>query len=144
MEYSLLLIKPDAVRGGVNDEILEVLSKAGLRVMLRRQLYLTASQVEQLYSEHKDKDFFPHLKDFMTSGPCEVCIIEGDDAINRLNKLCGHNDPQKAEAGTLRRLYGTGKSENAVHSPSDRHSFYTELRLLLQVDGVSALFTKSK
>lgn len=142
MEYSLLLLKPDAVGNGLTDEILDVVSNSGLRVVLRRQLHLTNSQVEQLYSEHKDKGFFTHLRSFMTSGPCVVCIVEGDDAVNRLNELCGHNDPQQAATGTLRKLYGTGKSENAVHSPSDRQNFSNEIRLLLQVNDVSSLLTE--
>lgn len=141
MEYTLLLIKPDAVKAGAQDKILHALSDAGLCVILRRSLLLTAGQVEHLYDVHKDKIFFTHLKGFMTSGPSEVCIIKGDDAINRLNEICGHNDPQKAVAGTIRRIYGTGKSENAVHSSANQHSFYTELQLLLQVRDISTLLT---
>jgi len=143
MEYSLLLIKPDAVRLKLNNEILAKVAGAGLETVFRREMRLTPEQVQELYRQHCQKEFFPYLKDFMISGPCEVCVVRGENAIKSLDELCGHNDPEKAASGTLRRIYGTGKSENAVHSSSTWQSFEFELKLLLHTVNVSDLIAES-
>lgn len=135
-EYALLLIKPDAVRLNLTSEILDRVNTAGLESIFVRRIHLTPQQAAELYQEHRTKDFFERLTNFMTSGPCEACVVGGESAIKRLDELCGHNDPQKAAPGTLRSLFGTGKSANAVHSSSDCERFQIELGLLLQTSSV--------
>jgi nucleoside-diphosphate kinase len=55
------------------------------------------------------------LVQFMTSGPCVVIALEGDNAIARWRQLMGPTDATKAPAGTIRATFGTSLAENAVH-----------------------------
>jgi nucleoside-diphosphate kinase len=41
--------------------------------------------------------------------------LERDDAVQHYRKVIGATDPAKADAGTIRKLYGASVSENAVH-----------------------------
>jgi nucleoside-diphosphate kinase len=44
-----------------------------------------------------------------------VAALEGDDAIARWRGLMGATDSKKAEAGTIRRDFGTDIERNAAH-----------------------------
>jgi len=133
-EYSLLLIKPDAVRKGYVPAIMKRVYDEGLTVVLHQPIALNRRIAATLYNVHRDEPFFEYLISFMTSGPSEMCVVSGADAVRRLNELCGHNNPGLAREGTLRALFGTGTSENAVHS-SDPESVRPELTLLLDAHG---------
>ena len=47
-------------------------------------------------------------------------ILEGENAILLNRKLMGATDPKKAEANTIRKLYGISIDKNSVHG-SDSH-----------------------
>lgn len=130
-DHTLLLIKPDAIRKDFRDEIMKKVIGIGLHMKMRNEIHLTIYQAHQLYKLHITENFFDHLISFMTSGPSEVVILTGEDAVRRLNELCGHNNPTLAKPGTLRQIYGTGKSENAVHSSSSHKEFCFEFSLLI-------------
>ena len=51
----------------------------------------------------------------MTSGPCVVMAIEGENAIARYREVMGPTDSAKAPPGTIRKKYGTNIERNAVH-----------------------------
>jgi len=44
-----------------------------------------------------------------------VVALERDDAVARLRATMGATDSKKAEAGTVRSLYGTDIERNAIH-----------------------------
>lgn len=45
--------------------------------------------------------------------------LVGKDAIENISKLLGHQDPQKAEQGTIRAMYGLDPVRNCVDTASD-------------------------
>lgn len=49
-----------------SERILEKIREAGFSVSLSKDSHLTKEQAEQLYSEHKDKEFYGDLTDFMS------------------------------------------------------------------------------
>jgi nucleoside-diphosphate kinase len=51
----------------------------------------------------------------MSSGPCVVIALEGDNAIARNREIMGATNPAEAAEGTLRKLYAASIGENAVH-----------------------------
>ena len=64
---------------------------------------------------HRERPFFGSLCDFMTSGPVFVSVLEGENAILRHRELLGATDPAKADAGTIRKDFGTNVEQNATH-----------------------------
>ncbi len=115
VERSLSIIKPDVVSRDQIGAILQHVEQAGLRIVATRMLQLDRRQAEGFYDVHRERPFFQSLVQFMTSGPVVVSVLEGDDAIARYRKLMGATDPEQADAGTLRKLFGTNVERNAVH-----------------------------
>ena len=51
----------------------------------------------------------------MTRGPIVAAIREKDNAVEDFRTLIGATNPVDAAQGTIRKLYATSISENAVH-----------------------------
>ena len=48
------------------ETIIKKIEEAGFTVSLSKETHLTKEQAQQLYTEHKDKDFYDNLTDFMS------------------------------------------------------------------------------
>jgi nucleoside-diphosphate kinase len=127
MERTLSIIKPDAYAAGRIGAIVALLEKGGLRVRAARTLRLTDAQARQFYAVHSERPFFDSLVEFMTSGTVMVMVLEGDDAIQRNRQIMGATDPARADAGTIRALYGTNVQNNAVHGSDAAETASTEI-----------------
>jgi nucleoside-diphosphate kinase len=115
IEYTLSIIKPDAVAKNVIGEIYSRFEKAGLRVIAAKMLQLSRTQAEQFYAVHKQRPFFKDLVDFMITGPVMIQVLEGENAIMVNRELMGATDPKKAAPGTIRADFASTVDENAVH-----------------------------
>ena len=69
---------------------------AGLRIIAAKMVQLTEEQARGFYAEHEGKPFFEPLKEFMTSGPIMVQVLEGENAITRYRELMGKTNPEEA------------------------------------------------
>ena len=78
-------------------------------------VHLSRERAEAFYAVHKDRPFYPELVEFMTSGPCVVQVLEGEDAIARNREVMGATNPAEAAPGTIRADFATEITENAVH-----------------------------
>ena len=115
MERTFAIIKPDAVRNRAAGQILAKIEAAGFTVRALRMIHMSKKEAEGFYYVHKARPFFGGLTDFMSSGPCVVMCLEADGAIKKWRDLMGATDPAKAEAGTLRKEFGTSIDNNATH-----------------------------
>ncbi len=115
IERTFSIIKPDAVRAGTAGHILQHLIDGGLRPVAMKMMHLTKEQAEGFYAVHKERPFFGDLVRFMTSGPCIVQVLEGENAIAKNRELMGATDPKKANAGTIRAKWGANIENNAAH-----------------------------
>lgn len=137
MQTTLTIIKPDAVAAGSAGNILAHLEKEGFTVRGLRMLRLSVEQAQAFYEVHKERPFYGSLVDFMTSGPVIAAALERDNAVTHLRQVMGATDVSKAEAGTIRALYGTSIERNAIHgsdSPEnaeiERHFFFSRADLI--------------
>jgi nucleoside-diphosphate kinase len=115
MERTFAIIKPDAVKARHAGQILQRVEEAGFRVRALRLQHLTKTEAEGFYAVHRARPFFGSLTDFMSSAPCIVMCLEAEDAIRKWRNLMGATDPAKADAGTLRRQFGSSIEFNATH-----------------------------
>ncbi len=115
MERTFSIIKPDAVKAGKAGAIIQHLIDGGLRPVAMKMVHMTRSEAEGFYHVHRARPFFGDLCAFMTSGPCIVQVLEGENAIARNRELMGATDSKKAAAGTIRQKWGTDIEKNAVH-----------------------------
>lgn len=114
-ERTLSIVKPDAVAKNAIGGIFSIFENGGLKVVATKMIHLTRAQAEGFYAVHKARPFFGDLCTFMTEGPVVVSVLEGPNAILRHRELLGATDPAKADAGTVRKLYGTNIERNAAH-----------------------------
>lgn len=115
MERTLAIIKPDAFAGGHTGAIIQRIEEAGFRIRAMRLVSLSRQQAEGFYAVHRDKPFFGSLADFMSSGPAVVLALEAPDAITKWRTLMGATNPEKADAGTIRKEFGASIERNATH-----------------------------
>jgi nucleoside-diphosphate kinase len=115
MEQTFAIIKPDAVQRRLAGQILARIEAAGFTVRAMRLQHLTKAEAEGFYAVHRERPFFGGLTDFMSSGPCVLMALEAADAIRKWRELMGATDPAKADAGTLRRDFGSSIERNATH-----------------------------
>ena len=114
-ERTLLIVKPDAVKKNVIGEILRRGESAGLKIVSAKMIALSKAQAQGFYTVHQQRPFFDSLTTFMSAGPILVAVLEGEEAIRTNRRLMGATDPAKADAGTIRRDFGTDVEQNAVH-----------------------------
>jgi len=115
MERTFAIIKPDAVERKLAGKILARIEEAGFTVRAMRLHHLTKKEAEGFYAVHRDRPFFGGLTDFMSSGPCVLMALEAPDAIKQWRALMGATDPAKADAGSLRKEFGSSIERNATH-----------------------------
>ena len=115
IERTFSIIKPDAVARNCIGGIIQKLEEGGLRVVASRMTRLTETQARAFYAVHAERGFYKDLVKFMTEGPVVVQILEGDNAIARNREIMGATNPEKADAGTIRKQYGSNIERNAVH-----------------------------
>lgn len=115
MERTFAIIKPNAFADGNSGKILARIYEEGFTVVGLKKLYLSKVEAEGFYHVHRERPFFGELTDFMASGPCIVMVLEAENAIKKWRDLMGATNPEEAEEGSLRKLYGKNLGENATH-----------------------------
>lgn len=120
---TLTIIKPYAVEHGYVGHILSRINEASFRISAMKYIKLTKCQAEEFYAIHKGTNYFKKLIKFMSTGPMVVAILEKENAVASYRKLIGATDPNNADEGTLRKLFGRSIEQNAVHgSDSDENA----------------------
>ncbi|KEY89988.1 nucleoside diphosphate kinase [Candidatus Photodesmus katoptron] len=127
LERTFSIIKPDAVKRNLIGEIFFRIEKAGFQIIAVKMLHLTEKQVDHFYFEHKDKDFFLELKQFMTSGPVIIQVLEGENAVIRYRELIGTIPPETAVCGTIRSDYALDICHNSIHGSDTLESAAREI-----------------
>ena len=124
-----MLVKPDAVRRGLVGQVLSRFEAKGLRIVAMEQRMITGEMADAHYAEHVDRDFYPPLREFATSGPLVALVLEGDEAISVVRVLTGATDGRKAEPGTIRGDLSLSNRENLVHASDSAESAEREIAL---------------
>ncbi|NNG02059.1 MAG: nucleoside-diphosphate kinase [Desulfobacteraceae bacterium] len=115
MERTLSIIKPDGVGRGLIGEVVKRLEANDLTVKAMKMIRMSTTQAQGFYAVHKDRPFFGSLTEFMTSGPCVVMVLEGENAIERYRTLMGATNFKEAAEGTIRKDFATDIEKNVVH-----------------------------
>ena len=127
MQQTLAIIKPDAVAAGHLGRILERIRKEDFRIAALKMLHLSRKEAEGFYAVHCERPFFADLTAFMSSGPIVVLALERPDAIQAWRTVMGATDPGRADAGSLRREFGSNIEKNATHGSDAPETAATEV-----------------
>ncbi len=115
IEQTLSIIKPDAVERNLDNKIKDFFEKNSLKIVKSKKVKISKEEASEFYKVHQTKPFYNKLCDYLSSGPIVVMILEGENAVLKNRQLMGATDPQKAEEGTLRKMYGISIDKNSVH-----------------------------
>jgi nucleoside-diphosphate kinase len=132
MEKSLVLIKPDAMRGKLTGTIIGRLEAKGLKLVALRMLHIDEALASRHYAIHADKSFFKDLIEYITSTPIVAAVFEGEGAVELIRKIMGATNPAKAEPGTIRRDFGIDIQQNTVHGSDSVETAAEEIRLFFK------------
>ncbi|MDB4997234.1 MAG: Nucleoside diphosphate kinase [Myxococcaceae bacterium] len=127
VERTLCIVKPDAVEKNKSGAILALLEESGFKILALKRTHLSKEVAEGFYAVHKARPFFGELVTFMTRSPVVIAVLEKDDAVASYRKVMGATDPAKADAGTIRKLYGANVGENAVHGSDSAENAKIEI-----------------
>jgi nucleoside-diphosphate kinase len=138
VERTLVLVKHDGVQRGLIGEIIARFERRGLRIAGMKLMQITPELAAKHYQEHKGKDFYPDLVQFITSGPVVAMVLEGKDAIRAARTTMGGVDsathPLKAPPGSIRGDFGMVISHNLVHGSDGADTATREIALFFQPD----------
>lgn len=124
-----MLIKPDAVRRGLIGEVLGRFERKGLTVVALDQRTIDGETADRHYAEHVDRDFYPPLRAFITSGPLVAMVLEGDQAIAVIRGINGATDGRVAAPGSIRGDLSLSNRENLVHASDSAESAAREISI---------------
>lgn len=115
LEYTLSIIKPDAVEKNYIGKIYQRFEDNGLQVIAAKMMHLSPKQAGQFYAVHQARPFYKDLVEFMSRGPVMVQVLAGEDAIAKHREIMGATNPKDAAPGTIRADFAKSIDENAVH-----------------------------
>jgi nucleoside-diphosphate kinase len=114
-ERTLAILKPDCLEKRLQGRIIQHILDSGFNIIGMQLLKLTKESAEKFYAVHIGKPFYESLVAYMTSGPVIPLALEKENAVDDFRKMIGATDPQKAEEGTIRKLYAESIERNIVH-----------------------------
>lgn len=115
IEHTFSILKPDVTRRNLTGAVNALIEKAGLRIIAQKRVHMTRAQAETFYGVHKARPFFGELVETMTAGPVVVQVLEGENAIVKYREVMGATNPEKADAGTIRKDFALSMGENSAH-----------------------------
>lgn len=105
MERTLVVIKPDGVEKGLQDEIKTRLTATGLQIVAQKDMEIDADFARTHYADlaaRKGQDIQDKMVAMLSGGPVEAMIIEGENAIEEVRRIVGSTEPISAAPGTIR------------------------------------------
>jgi nucleoside-diphosphate kinase len=128
-ERTLLIVKPDGVARGLVGEVLVRVERKGYHIERIKGEVIKRELAERHYAEHKGKDFYDDLIDYVTSGLSVLAVIAGENTIESLRVVMGPTDPLEATPGSIRGAYATSVTHNLVHGSDSPESAEREIVL---------------
>jgi Nucleoside diphosphate kinase len=132
IEQTLSIIKPDAAERKLSEKIKSIFLKNNLKILETKKLHISKDEAAEFYKVHQSKPFYDQLCSYLSSGPIEVMILEGDNAVLKNRELMGATDPKNAKDGTIRKLYGISIDKNSVHGSDSVENAQIEINFFFK------------
>ena len=131
-EQTLSIIKPDAVERNLSEKIKSIFLKNNLSILDAKKLHISKDEAAEFYRVHQSKPFYDQLCNYLSSGPIEVMILEGNNAVLKNRELMGATDPKNAEENTIRKLFGISIDKNSVHGSDSLENAKKEINFFFK------------
>ncbi|KAJ3238717.1 Thioredoxin domain-containing protein 3 [Chytriomyces hyalinus] len=151
-QRTLALIKPD-VYPAKKEEIIAKIKLDGFKIVKESEVQFTKEKAQEFYHEHEGKGFYEELTTWMSSAPIYAMVLEKEAGVKAWRNLAGptnSNTARETAAYSLRAMFGTDGSLNAVHGSDSPTSASREIHVVFGdevspvADGASHDATKVK
>ena len=136
LERSFVMLKPGVLNRRAAGEIISRFEKKGLKLIALKMLQIGPSLARAHYAEHEGKDFFEGLVAYTTAAPVIAMVLEGDEAIPIIRKLCGPTRIEEAAPGTIRGDYAMHTQGNIIHASDSVESAEREIALYFKSEEI--------
>lgn len=124
-QFTFSMIKPTAFHNKHAGEIITMIYEQGFQIIAMKMTRMSYREAQMFYKVHESRPFYEDLCKFMSSGPIIALILKKENAVEDYRKLIGSTDPNTAEEGTIRNVFGLNIQQNAVHgSDSEENALY--------------------
>ncbi len=127
-EKTLIIVKPDGLQRNLVGEIVHRFERKGLKIVGMKMMKLHDAIIEEHYTHHKEKPFFPTIKNFMKSSPVIVMALSGINAISAVRLIVGPTRGHEADAGSIRGDFSISGQSNIVHASDSKASAEAEMK----------------
>lgn len=125
LEQTLTIIKPDGIKN--IEKIIDIFYENDLKIIKYKLVKLDKEILKKHYAHILDKPYYKEIEEHMTSNYVVIMILEGFNAIKKLRDLMGVTDSRKANKNTIRGLFGTDTTKNAIHGSDSIESANIEI-----------------
>lgn len=136
VERSFAMLKPGVLQRRIVGEVLSRIERKGLRIVALKMVAVDRALAERHYAEHLGKVFYDKLIDYTVSAPAVAFVVEGEDAIGKLRRLCGPTDVRESLPGTIRGDFCYTTRLNIVHASDSPESAAREIPLFFSADEI--------
>ena len=123
------MLKPGVVNRRLVGEVISRLEKKGLKIVGMKMMHVSKELASAHYAEHQGKPFYDGLVSYITSGPVVALVLQADDCVTLVRKLCGATKPAEAVPGTIRGDYCTHTERYIIHASDSDESAAREISL---------------
>uniref|UniRef100_A0A0C9RUC4 Nme6 protein n=1 Tax=Fopius arisanus TaxID=64838 RepID=A0A0C9RUC4_9HYME len=118
-----------------SQKIHDIILENGFKVVRSRRIIITPPEADLFYQEHRGKFFYNRLVTFMCSGPSDIMILAGENAISKWRELMGPTkvfQAQYSAPDSIRGKFGLSDTRNATHGSDSTESAEREMRILFK------------
>jgi len=128
-EQSYIMIKPDGVQRGLVGEVISRFERKGFTLRALKLITVEKSFAEKHYADLSEKPFFPHLVDYIVSGPVVAMVWEGKNVVTVGRAIIGATNPAAAAPGTIRGDFAVEIGRNVIHGSDSPENAKKEIAL---------------
>ncbi|MEM3405527.1 MAG: nucleoside-diphosphate kinase [Candidatus Pacearchaeota archaeon] len=140
IQQCLVIIKPDGLVKSLTGNILTALSETKLIIVGAKVMKVSKELAEEHYKNLKEKKpnvFEQAVKYLMGEFHTKrvlALVYHGENAIEKIRKICGSTNPEEASPDSIRGRYGrinskTGVYENVIHASESEKDAEKEIKL---------------
>lgn len=172
LQLTLSILKPHIVKNPLAaNAIQQIIIENQLKIVQRKKIKMTKQMAAQFYEEHKGKFFYNRLQTFMCrlavklrkieqknkkneqtigfnfSGPIEVLVLAGDNAITRWRSLLGPTKVYQTiytHPESIRGLFGLSDTRNVCHGSDSMDSAKREINIFFEEFNVDRWLSDNK
>ncbi len=128
IEKTYIMLKPDCIKRRLMGAVISRIENKGYRIVEAKMMTLDEPKIREHYAHLVDRDFFPEIVEYMTSGPVLGMIVEGENVIGGMRLLIGPTKAETAPAGTIRGDFAVSTTANLIHASDCAESAEIEIK----------------